>query len=375
MADEAERKRKRTEEQASLQSINRSALIFPNNASMAPELECPICHDVMLIPIQCRRGHSACSHCARQLASTTGGAGAAAASGDAMCPTCRGPMNLKDPTINFALQKMIDRVACRCPNAAAAFGHGVAGGEGACPWRGTFEVLEAHLRVCDYAPKPCPFAPHGCKAVLAPAAMRVHHVDRASYHSGLVADRFEALDKRFTDMEVTLKTRIAEVETTFARNAAAAPTVATTLASAVPPRKWTVRWNIPSVSLKIHQRATILSKRFTVQAPGLGTYAMQLEGTFTSSGGFEFFIAAMIDGSASASSSSLNLQGTTVDLVPSPRAAGYGCGVVANASAAVQPGRRWGWDQFCSDLSAFIQDDGSIVINVKLRVQNEVVWV
>jgi len=293
-------------------------------------------------------------------------------------------MNLKDPTINFALQKMIDRVACRCPNAAAAAGHGMAGGEGACPWRGTFEVLEAHLRVCDYAPKPCPFAPHGCKAVLAPAAMRVHHVDRASYHSGLVADRFEALDKRFTDMEVTLKTRIAEVETTFARNAAAAPTVATTLASAVPPRKWTVRWNIPSVSLKIHQGATILSKRFTVQAPGLGTFAMQLEGIFTSSGGFGFNIASTMDGAGPVNSSSLNLQGTTVGLVPAPTAAGYGyvayaphlVRVYADAYAAwLQPGSKTGWDMFCSDLGAFIQADGSIAINVNLRVQTEALWV
>jgi hypothetical protein len=403
MADEAERKRKRVEEtavlsQSALQNINRGALIYPNKASMVPELECPICHDLMLVPIQCRRGHSVCAHCARQVASTAAAAGAAgsgaaaassSSSGDAMCPTCRGPMNLDDPTINFALQRMIDRLACRCPNAVAASGHGSAGGEGGCPWRGTFEVLEAHLRVCGCAPAPCPFAPHGCTAVLTAAAMKVHHVERAAYHSGLVADRFSALEKRFTDMESTLKTRIAEVETSVTsvsarvdgavRSSTAASTAVTALASAVPPSSdWTVRWFIYNVPQKIQQKAKVHSKRFTVQAPGLGTYVMQFQGTFTRSGEFSFFINVMRDG-CPAHAPTVRLEGTSIELYRPYRASDYGSGqnLVRNFgdTATAAPGSGFGFETFCDDVNDYINDDKSIVFNVQLQLQTEVVWV
>ena len=387
MTDEAERKRKRVEEtavlsQSALQNINRGALIYPNKASMVPELECPICHDLMLVPIQCRRGHSVCAHCARQVASTAAAAGAAgsgaaaassSSSGDAMCPTCRGPMNLDDPTINFALQRMIDRLACRCPNAVAASGHGSAGGEGGCPWRGTFEVLEAHLRVCGCAPAPCPFAPHGCTAVLTAAAMKVHHVERAAYHSGLVADRFAALEKRFTDIESTFTHRLGDAS----RSGDTASAAVTALASAVPPIGWTARWFVDGVHGKINHNAMAESKLFTMQVPGLGTITMQFEAIFAKTGNFEFRIKVMTKGFP-AHATSVDLQGTTVKLWrPSRAKGGAGNDLVREftTTAAVKPGDTFGWSSFCKDVRAYIRDDGSILVDVVLKAQTSVVHV
>ena len=403
---------------SSLQNINRSALIYPNAALVAPELECPICHDIMLIPIQCRRGHSVCSHCAHQVASAAGAVGAA---GMAMCPSCRGPINLEDPTINFALQNMIDRVTCRCPNGTVAAGGGAAW-DGDCTWHGTFDVLEAHLGVCSCVPSPCPFAPHGCTAFLPAAAMRVHHVERAAYHSALVADRFEVLEARIAEMESTLvdrlsetladrmhemtstlmrvhvgeasattrdrsvklcstlKARIDEVESTLKdrvesaeRSSAAASTAVTALASAVPPRDWTVRWSIRAAPDKIARKASILSKRFTVQVPGRGTYIMQFKGIFTSSGAFGFYIIVLRDG-CPAHAPAVDVNGTMVQIVREGYHANFER-IFSGDATAINPGSTVGYDALCSDVAEYVQNGESIVINVTMKVQTEVVWV
>jgi len=430
MADDAARRRTPSE---TLKSINRSALIYPDRASMAPELECPICHDLLLVPIQCRVGHSVCAHCAVQAASAAARSYNVFGDGDALCPTCRAPMNLEEPTHNFALRTMIERLACRCPNSVE--GHGAAG-EGDCTWRGTFEVLEAHLGVCDCIPVPCPFAPYGCKAVLSAAAMRVHHAERAGFHSGLVADRFLALEMQISDMAVqmttlharvagvgpsiasemesafrgslstvsarvvaemetsvnrrvdtavrsgmsTLTTRVADLETSVSRvdsavrSAAAASTAVTALASAVPPLGWTVRWFIKNVPGNIQHKRQPHSKRFTVQVPGLGTYMMQFAGTFTKSGDFGFRINVLRDG-CPAHSPAINLKGTTVEL----ERPGYSQNLVREMSdesaTAVQPGTNYGWETFCHDVDEYVRGDKTIVIDVVLKVQTEVTWV
>ena len=359
--EEAERKRKRTEfTKEALQSMTRSSLVLPNAASVTPELECPVCHDLMLIPIQCRRGHSVCSHCAHLVAGTTGPA-------EAACPTCRGPINLTDTTVNFALQTMIDRLSCRCPNLLST------AGADSCSWRGTFEGLEAHLRACTSEPVPCPFARHGCKSVMRPAAMRLHQVEGATYHSELVADRFAAMEARMATIESTLTSRVAKVE---AVNDALSQVSLAMPLSAAPAVGWVIE-GAPSYSLSYLPDPMIKrfkSKRITIQVPGFGTTELGFVATFQyGTFGFEIRCPATAN---STFSNRISISGTSVTMVnTNPGHQDVLRLVPAGVYLVPGSGHRshWAWDNFCGDPRQFSYS--SVTVNVKIVVNSNMVWV
>lgn len=93
------------------------------------ELECPVCIEYMLPPIElCKNGHSICRHCRLKLQE---------------CPTCRNPfVNIR----NLALENLTKKVKYPCTN--RKFG---------CKETHYVDFITTHQGICPYAPNVCPF--------------------------------------------------------------------------------------------------------------------------------------------------------------------------------------------------------------------------
>ena len=93
------------------------------------ELECPVCAEYMLPPIElCKNGHNICSNCRRKLKK---------------CPTCRQEfVSIR----NLALENLTKGIKYLCTN--RKFG---------CKEKHTVDFIRTHQDVCPYAPYMCPF--------------------------------------------------------------------------------------------------------------------------------------------------------------------------------------------------------------------------
>jgi E3 ubiquitin-protein ligase SIAH1 len=99
------------------------------NEGLLSELECPVCVEYMLPPIElCGNGHNICSGCKSKLKE---------------CPTCRQPfVNIR----NLALENIARKVKYPCTN--RKFG---------CKETCFLDFITDHQAVCAYAPYVCPF--------------------------------------------------------------------------------------------------------------------------------------------------------------------------------------------------------------------------
>jgi len=93
------------------------------------ELECPVCLEYMLPPIEfCKNGHNICLNCRVNLLE---------------CPTCRQPFaNIR----NLALENLSKRVKYPCTNRKSG-----------CKETHPMGLIKHHEDVCRYAPYMCPF--------------------------------------------------------------------------------------------------------------------------------------------------------------------------------------------------------------------------
>jgi E3 ubiquitin-protein ligase SIAH1 len=93
------------------------------------ELECPVCMEYMLPPIElCKNGHNICSNCRLKLQE---------------CPTCRNRfVNIR----NLALENLTKRVKYPCTN--RKFG---------CKEEHSVDFIKTHQELCPYTPYVCPF--------------------------------------------------------------------------------------------------------------------------------------------------------------------------------------------------------------------------
>jgi E3 ubiquitin-protein ligase SIAH1 len=99
------------------------------NEDVLSELECPVCVEYMLPPIEfCKNGHNICSNCRLNLQE---------------CPTCRQPfVKIR----NLALENLTKSVKYPCTN--RNFG---------CRETHPVDLVRAHEGVCHYAAYKCPF--------------------------------------------------------------------------------------------------------------------------------------------------------------------------------------------------------------------------
>lgn len=99
------------------------------NEGVLIELECPVCFEYMLPPIEfCKNGHNICSNCRLKLQE---------------CPTCRQPfVSIR----NLALENLTKRVKYPCTN--RKFG---------CKETLHVDLVKAHEGVCRFAAYACPF--------------------------------------------------------------------------------------------------------------------------------------------------------------------------------------------------------------------------
>jgi len=99
------------------------------NEGVLSELECPVCADYMLPPIEfCKNGHNICSKCRGNLRE---------------CPTCRQPfVKIR----NWALENLTKRVKYPCTN--RKFG---------CKETHPVDLIKVHEDLCHYAAYMCPF--------------------------------------------------------------------------------------------------------------------------------------------------------------------------------------------------------------------------
>jgi E3 ubiquitin-protein ligase SIAH1 len=99
------------------------------NEGVLSELECPVCLEYMLPPIElCKNGHNICSNCRVNLQE---------------CPTCTQPfVNIR----NLALENLTKRVKYPCTN--RKFG---------CKETHPVDLIKGHEDVCRYAAYTCPF--------------------------------------------------------------------------------------------------------------------------------------------------------------------------------------------------------------------------
>jgi len=99
------------------------------NEGVLSELECPVCVEYLLPPIEfCKNGHNICSNCRVNLQE---------------CPTCRQPfVNIR----NLALENLTKIVKYPCTN--RKFG---------CKEAHLVDLIKGHEDVCRYAAYVCPF--------------------------------------------------------------------------------------------------------------------------------------------------------------------------------------------------------------------------
>jgi hypothetical protein len=98
------------------------------------QLSCPICMEVVDQPRACRDGHLFCKSCIEEWLQRNRG-----------CPANRANMELRDLVVPPLIRELTGRLLVACVNE---------GREG-CVWRGSFDDLEGHVKVCPFRKLAC----------------------------------------------------------------------------------------------------------------------------------------------------------------------------------------------------------------------------
>ena len=113
------------------------------------ELMCPLCHGVVVAPLQCKEGHVFCKGCIEKTLLEKG-----------VCPVDRSALQVADLSPVLAVQAMVNRKRVRCPCAAQHTDE-----EDGCDWVGKVSERQKHIDdECVYTTVECPFKEVGCTA-------------------------------------------------------------------------------------------------------------------------------------------------------------------------------------------------------------------
>jgi hypothetical protein len=245
-------------------------------AEMDDHFKCGVCLDLLVRPVQCSAGHTACKKCVANVSE---------------CPTCRVMFGFGSNRIpNIVVQQMIDKLACRCPHGVRNEGEAApprkrtrsggaesssssssGGGEvELCAWEGTIGALEEHLKVCRHEEVACPFAAHGCAVALPRAEMEVHVAAAQQAHIVLLGAKLAALEKADTKLGI-------EIASLRQQAATYNKTTDEKIDNLVSSGSCKVRWIIQDVHAKVADKMQgHKSRTFKVVVPGLGIYFMNL---------------------------------------------------------------------------------------------------
>ena len=121
------------------------------------ELMCPLCHGVVVAPLQCKEGHVFCKGCIEKTLLEKG-----------VCPVDRSALQVADLSPVLAVQAMVNRKRVRCPCAAQHTDE-----EDGCDWVGKVSERQKHLNTeCGYTSVPCPH--DGCEVRVQRRAVEEH---------------------------------------------------------------------------------------------------------------------------------------------------------------------------------------------------------
>ena len=233
------------------------------------------------------------------------------------------------------------------------------------------EDQASHSASCPEKPATCPFASHGCSALLVRKDYDQHQIDCATKHSELVAGKLSAVDKRMADMTV----EIADLKKTAANNSIAQITeelasikeAQTDLVASLSTATVNVTWCIDNAAKRLASNDIISSKKFNVRNTQ-GDSVLTLECEFKPRDVVTFFTHKAF--SKSSNQGPIYIGGTEVTLqhpTDSTEHASKVYGDQAILSESGFPG--WGWAVFVADVKPYIAADDSITFTCKVKYQ------
>ena len=146
------------------------------------EFNCSICFQVMKTPVQCNEGHMCCQVCLDEYLLQ-----------HPKCPTCSAPLPNHSYARSRAIESLIAAKTVRCDlgprekpenppkrqcTESVESRHTSRTGasrDDSCQWTGKLSELEAHLKICGYAPVPC--LHDGCHANFRRDALEAHMLE------------------------------------------------------------------------------------------------------------------------------------------------------------------------------------------------------
>ena len=121
------------------------------------ELMCPLCHGVVVAPLQCKEGHVFCKGCIEKTLLEKG-----------VCPVDRSALQVADLSPVLAVEQTVNRKRVRCPCAAQHTDE-----EDGCDWVGKVSERQKHINdACVYTTVPCPH--DGCEVRVQRRAVEEH---------------------------------------------------------------------------------------------------------------------------------------------------------------------------------------------------------
>lgn len=155
----------------------------PFTESVPDDLQCGICFSAAMDPVVTEDcGHLFCRECIL-----------AALERKKECPIDRSPLTINDVRKDVRTLRKIHSLAVHCHNKSSG-----------CVWSGAFSDLERHSERCDFATVKCPFAVHGCDAVVSRKTLQEHMAASSNAHLLLMCSVTARLAEENTSIQQEL---------------------------------------------------------------------------------------------------------------------------------------------------------------------------
>jgi len=144
-------------------------VLLHENNEVAEALRCYICTKIYNDPVALHCcGSIICKGCITSWQCTR-----------AVCPTCASPLDHSSTTsVLRPLKQVVDLLEVHCPNASDG-----------CSFTFPYGSLEQHLKTCEFAKVPCPYACFGCSTIATPRwRLWAHLLSNADRHNKFQAN-------------------------------------------------------------------------------------------------------------------------------------------------------------------------------------------
>lgn len=110
------------------------------------------------------------------------------------CPVCRAALSLAELRKDVRAQRRVMSLTTACFNKRSG-----------CPWKGVYSDLEKHNDKCEFATVKCPFAQHGCDAIVTRKSVQDHMTTSVPQHLLLVCNAVTRLSEENLAMQQELE--------------------------------------------------------------------------------------------------------------------------------------------------------------------------